>query len=126
LGIAPNDYVRRNYLTGAPTTPQLLVSALPNLAATGISHVYDFNGPALAMDTACSSSLVAIDRACQSLLAGECDMALAGGCEVLLDPFVYVGLARAGALSMDGRTRVFDRDAARYVPAEGLGLVRLK
>ncbi|KUN25512.1 hypothetical protein AQJ23_16705 [Streptomyces antibioticus] len=126
LGVGANDYVRRNCIGGPPTTPQLLVSALPNMVATQISHVFDFRGPSLAVDTACSSSLVAVHQAVQSLLAGECDYAVAGGCELLLDPFVYLGLGRAGVLSRDGHSRVFDREATGTVPGEGLGMVLLK
>ncbi len=126
LGVGANDYVRRNCIGGPPTTPQLLVSALPNMVATQISHVFDFRGPSLAVDTACSSSLVAVHQAAQSLLAGECDYAVAGGCELLLDPFVYLGLGRAGVLSQDGHSRVFDRAATGTVPGEGLGMVLLK
>ncbi|MGW7202800.1 SDR family NAD(P)-dependent oxidoreductase [Streptomyces sp. NPDC054837] len=126
LGVGANDYVRRNCIGGPPTTPQLLVSALPNMVATQISHVFDFRGPSLAVDTACSSSLVAVHQAVQSLLAGECDHAVAGGCELLLDPFVYLGLGRAGVLSRDGHSRVFDREATGTVPGEGLGMVLLK
>ncbi|MFD7550890.1 SDR family NAD(P)-dependent oxidoreductase [Streptomyces sp. NPDC059816] len=126
LGVGANDYVRRNCIGGPPTTAQLLVSALPNMVATQISHVFDFRGPSLAVETACSSSLVAVHQAAQSLLAGECDYAIAGGCELLLDPFVYLGLGRAGVLSQDGHSRVFDRASTGTVPGEGLGMVLLK
>ncbi|WP_309059781.1 SDR family NAD(P)-dependent oxidoreductase [Streptomyces sp.] len=126
LGVGPNDYTRRGFLAGLPTPPRLLADSLPNMAGAALSHAFDLRGPSLAVDTACSSSLVALHRAVQSLLAGECEVAIAGGVELLLDPFVYVGLDRAGALSKDGRSRVFDRDAAGFVPGEGAGLVLLK
>ncbi|MFJ8148772.1 SDR family NAD(P)-dependent oxidoreductase [Streptomyces sp. NPDC096048] len=126
LGVGPNDYTRRGFLAGLPTPPRLLADSLPNMAGATLSHVFDLRGASLTVDTACSSSLVALHRAVQSLLAGECEAAVAGGVELLLDPFVYVGLDRAGALSKDGRSRVFDREAAGFVPGEGAGLVLLK
>ncbi|GDY59743.1 hypothetical protein SVIO_103660 [Streptomyces violaceusniger] len=126
LGVASTDYTRRGFLAGLPTPPHLLAASLPNMASSVISHAFDYRGPSLTVDTACSSSLVALHRACQSLLAGECEAAVVGGAELLLDPFVYVGLDRAGALSKDGRSRVFARDAAGFVPGEGVGLLLLK
>ncbi|MEV8129125.1 SDR family NAD(P)-dependent oxidoreductase [Streptomyces sp. NPDC085944] len=126
LGVASTDYTRRGYLSGLPAPAQLLAASLPNMASAVISHAFDYRGPSLTVDTACSSALVALHRACRSLLEGECDTAVVGGAELLLDPFVYVGLDRAGALSKDGRSRVFDRDAAGFVPGEGVGLVLLK
>ncbi|MET9565850.1 SDR family NAD(P)-dependent oxidoreductase [Streptomyces tauricus] len=126
LGVASTDYTRRGYLAGLPAPAQVLAASLPNMASAVISHAFDYRGPSLTVDTACSSALVALHRASQSLLMGECDAAVVGGAELLLDPFVYVGLDRAGALSRDGRSRVFDRDAAGFVPGEGVGLVLLK
>ncbi|MDT4986579.1 MAG: polyketide synthase PksL, partial [Micromonosporaceae bacterium] len=126
LGIGPNDYTRRALRSGAPTTEHLLVNALPNMVAAGISHLFNFTGPALAVDTACSSALVATHQAVRSLRTGECEAAIVGGVELLLDPFVYLGLGRVGGLSTDGHTRVFARDAGGVVPGEGIGLLLLK
>jgi acyl transferase domain-containing protein/acyl carrier protein len=126
LGVATNGYVKDGLLAGAPTTARLLVGGLPNMVPATISQHLDLRGPSVVVDTACSSSLVAIHRAVRSLLDGECDSAIAGGCELLLDPFVYIGLAQAGILSADGHTSVFDAGAGGIVPGEGAGLVLLK
>src|SRR5690606_27895654 len=83
-------------------------------------------GPSMALDTACSSSLVAVHLACQSLRAGECDVALAGGVNVILSPTTSVFLSRARALSPDGRCKTFDASADGYGRAEGCGVVVLK
>ncbi|QAT84741.1 polyketide synthase [Corallococcus coralloides] len=94
--------------------------------ANRVSFFMDFKGPSLAVDTACSSSLVSIHLACQSLLTGECDMAVAGGVNLSIHPGKYVYLSQAKFLSSDGRCRSFGEGGDGYVPGEGVGAVLLK
>ena len=56
------------------------------MAANRVSYVFDLHGPSVTLDTACSGSLVALNSACQSLRAGETDMALAGGVGLIFSP----------------------------------------
>lgn len=70
-----------------------------------LSYFLDVRGPSLAIDTACSSSLVAVHLAVQSLRAGEADVALAGGVNVMVGPTVHLAMSAAGALSPDGRCK---------------------
>ena len=94
--------------------------------AAGISYRLNLRGPSLAVQTACSTSLVAVHLACQSLVAGECDLALAGGVSVSLplrSGYVYVP---DGILSPDGRCRAFDADAKGTVAGSGAGVVALR
>lgn len=96
-------------------------------AASGrISYAFGFEGPSLTIDTACSSGLVAVHSACQALRDGECEMALAGGVNLLLDPAITVAYLKAGALSPDGRCKFGDATADGYVRSEGVGVVVLK
>lgn len=95
-------------------------------AAGRLSYQLGLQGPALSVDTACSSSLLAVHLACQSLRAGECAMALAGGVGVLLLPEVYVNFCKAGMLAVDGRCKFGDAAADGYVRGEGCGVVALK
>ncbi|HLO85752.1 MAG TPA: beta-ketoacyl synthase N-terminal-like domain-containing protein [Nostocaceae cyanobacterium] len=97
-----------------------------NFIASHVSHYLNLKGPSLVIDTACSSSLMAIHLACQSLLQGESEMALAGGVEVLLDEKPYLFLSAAHALSPDGKCFTFDERANGFVPGEGVGCVLLK
>ncbi|MEG3951072.1 MULTISPECIES: SDR family NAD(P)-dependent oxidoreductase [unclassified Microcoleus] len=94
--------------------------------ANRVSHFLDFTGPSLAIDTACSSSLTAIHLACQSILMGDCDMAVAGGVNLSLHPFRYLYLSQAGFLSKDGLCRSFGEGGEGYVPGEGVGALLLK
>jgi len=97
-----------------------------NFTAAHISHWLNLSGPSMVVDTACSSSLYAIHLACQSLLNGECRIALAGGSEILLDEKPYQFLGRTGALSPTGRCKTFDASADGFVPGEGGAMLVLK
>ncbi|WP_336817459.1 SDR family NAD(P)-dependent oxidoreductase, partial [Burkholderia gladioli] len=81
------------------------------ILAARISYVLDLKGPNLAINTACSSGLVAVHTACQSVQRGECELALAGGVNVLNSPLTYVALTQGGMLSSSGECHAFDARA---------------
>lgn len=91
-----------------------------------ISYRLGLEGPAVIVDTACSSSLVALHQACQALDAGDCDIALVGGVNVILTPIPMINFSRARMLAPDGRCKTFDAAADGYVRGEGCGVVVLK
>ncbi|GIL13953.1 MAG: polyketide synthase [Chloroflexota bacterium] len=91
-----------------------------------LSYLFDWQGPNVAMDTACSSSLVALHLAVQSLRNKECNMALAGGVNLILSPHFTVAASRMHMLSTDGRCKTFDADADGFVRGEGCGVIVLK
>ena len=94
--------------------------------ASRVAHKLGLKGPAVTVQTACSTSLVAVHMACQSVLAGECDMALAGGTSIrLLSKRGYLH-EPGNILSSDGHCRAFDAKADGTVPGDGLGVVLLK
>lgn len=97
-----------------------------NFIAAYLSHVLDLRGPNLVVDTACSSSLSAIHLACNSMRTGDCEMAVAGGVDLILDQRTHEYLGSARALSPDGRCRPFSANANGFVPGEGVGAVVLK
>ncbi|MCP4993781.1 MAG: SDR family NAD(P)-dependent oxidoreductase [Gammaproteobacteria bacterium] len=97
-----------------------------SFAAGRLSHVLGLHGPALVVDTACSSSLVAVHLACQSLQSGECDLALAGGVQLILSPKVTIALSQMQALAADGRCKTFDAAADGFGRGEGCGVIVLK
>ena len=80
----------------------------------------------MAVDTACSSSLVALHLACQGLRQGECDLALAGGINLILTPEMNVNFSKAGMMARDGRCKTFDAAADGYVRGEGGAIVVLR
>ncbi|MDZ8092002.1 MAG: SDR family NAD(P)-dependent oxidoreductase [Nostoc sp. DedQUE05] len=96
----------------------------PDYVTTLASYKLNLQGPSYAVQTTCSSSLVAVHLACQSLLSGECDIALAGG--VSISTAVGYLYKDGGIESRDGHCRAFDAKAAGTVKGRGLGLVVLK
>lgn len=97
-----------------------------NFVAAHVSHVYNLSGASMTVDSACSSSLSAVHLAYNSLLCGECEAALAGGVEILLNEAPYLIMGASGALSPDGKCKTFDVSANGFVPGEGCGAVLLK
>lgn len=97
-----------------------------SIIANRLSYFFDLRGPSVTVDTACSSSLVAVHLACQSLRAGESDVALAGGVNVLLSPAPTRSFDVAEVLSRSGGCHAFDADADGFVRSEGAGVVVLK
>ncbi|WDD90768.1 SDR family NAD(P)-dependent oxidoreductase (plasmid) [Burkholderia sp. FERM BP-3421] len=98
----------------------------PSVLAGRVSHVLGLHGPTLTIDTACSSSLVAVHLACNALRAGECDIAIVGGVNVVLSPLSTAAECRAHMLSPSGRCRSFDDGADGFVRGEGCGVVVLQ
>ncbi|MEL7369606.1 MAG: SDR family NAD(P)-dependent oxidoreductase [Myxococcota bacterium] len=97
-----------------------------SVAAGRLSYILGFTGPSLAVDTACSSSLVSLHLAIQSLRLRECDLALAGGVNLLLEPASTINFAKARMLAPDGRIKAYDARANGFVRGEGCGVVVLK
>ncbi|SLM50075.1 putative Polyketide synthase [Nitrospira japonica] len=93
---------------------------------TRVSYKLNLEGPSVAVQTACSTSLVAVHLACQGLLAGECEMALAGGISINVPQKVGYLYQKGGIASPDGHCRTFDADARGTVGGSGVGLVLLK
>ncbi|MEZ3179520.1 SDR family NAD(P)-dependent oxidoreductase [Streptomyces pimonensis] len=130
-GAAINTYLQQQVLPNvdqATTSDHfaVMVGNDKDFLATRLSYKLDLKGPSYAVQTACSTSLVALHLACQGLINGECDMALAGGVTVKL-PQAKGYLYEEGAiLSRDGHVRTFDADASGTVLGNGVGVLVLK
>ncbi len=127
VGVGANEY---SYVLSNSSLhdieAQFATGNAASVIAGRVAFALGLEGPAVAVDTACSSSLVAIHTACQALHAGDCDLALAGGVNVLLSPVISIATSRARMLAPDGRCKTFDAAADGYVRSEGCGVLVLK
>ncbi|ORA46073.1 polyketide synthase [Mycolicibacterium chubuense] len=97
-----------------------------SIIANRVSYYFDLRGPSMTIDTACSSSLVTIHLACQSLRAGDSNLALAAGVNLLLSPAVTRSFDQLEAMSKTGQCHSFDAAADGFVRGEGCGVAVLK
>jgi thioester reductase-like protein len=126
-----NTYLLFNLLAqqdwaGSDEVFQLLIGNEKDYLTTRVSHQLNLTGPSVTVQSACSSSLVAVHLACQSLLLGECDVALAGGVSVDVPREAGYVHHPGGILSPDGHCRPYDVRGEGTVFGHGLGIVVLR
>ena len=126
LGISGSGYSLRLLEGLDDAGPAELTGTLTSIASNRISYFFDFEGPSMSIDTACSSSLVATQVACSALRAGDADLALVGGVNIILDRFTTGALDAAGVLAPDGRCKTFDAAANGYGRGEGVIMLVLR
>jgi amino acid adenylation domain-containing protein len=107
-------------------TYQGLIGNEKDHLATKVAYKLNLSGEAVSVQTACSTSLVAVHLACQSLLSGQSDIALAGGVSVQADQRSGYLYSEDAIFSPDGHCRAFDERAAGTVFGSGLGVVVLR
>ena len=105
---------------------EAMISNDKDFLPTRVSYKLNLGGPSIGVQTACSTSLVAVHLACQALLGGECDVALAGGVSVRVPHRVGYLFREGMILSPDGHCRAFDIGATGTVGGNGVGVVVLK
>jgi acyl transferase domain-containing protein/NADPH:quinone reductase-like Zn-dependent oxidoreductase/acyl carrier protein len=95
------------------------------IIANRISYFFDWKGPSVTCDTACSSSLTALWLAHNALLAGDCELALVGGVNLMLSPAAHIGYSSAEMVSREGESFSFDKRASGFGRGEAAGFVLL-
>ncbi|MEM9923874.1 MAG: beta-ketoacyl synthase N-terminal-like domain-containing protein [Cyanobacteria bacterium P01_D01_bin.50] len=127
-GAGMNGYLFNLYtnpsIRNSVSNYQLFLASDKDFLTTRVSYKLNLTGPSVDIQTACSTSLVAVHIACQSLLSGECDIALAGG--VAISKQVGYLYQNGGIYSPDGHCRAFDAQAQGTVSGSGVGIVVLK
>ena len=128
--VGMNTYVQRlkdGYESqGLASDYQIMISNDKDFLATRVAYKLNLEGPSITVQTACSSSLVAVHLACQSLVNGECDMALAGGVSIRLPQRAGYMYQEGMILSPDGICKAFDEQASGTVGGNGAGVIVLK
>jgi len=104
----------------------MLLGAGADFLSTRVSYKLDLKGPSISMETACSTSLLAVAQACQSLILGQADMALAGGVSITFPQKRGYLHLEGGMVSADGTCRTFDANATGTIFGSGAGVVALK
>jgi phthiocerol/phenolphthiocerol synthesis type-I polyketide synthase E len=118
-----------NAIIGQGATFEMVNLSLQNdkdHLATRVAHQFNLRGPAISVQTACSSSLVAVHLACQSILNGECDVALAGSASIRVPHRVGYWYQPGTMVSPTGHCRPFDVRADGTIFGSGVGVVVLK
>jgi amino acid adenylation domain-containing protein len=136
IGSSMSTYLMNNVAPAmgfSASNPMLLTNALQTIFyndrsnyPTRISYKLNLTGPSMSIQTTCSTSLVTVYEACMSLLAGDCDIALAGGAAVSVPQKTGYLYQEGMIFSQDGRCRAFDANAKGMLFGSGVGLVLLK
>ncbi|MBH8567022.1 acyltransferase domain-containing protein [Nostoc sp. CENA67] len=131
-GVGMNTYLLKNIypsldnLDLSVSNYQLMIANDKDFLPTRVSYKLNLQGPSVSVQTACSTSLVAVHMACQSLLNGECHMALAGGASIRVPEKTGYLYHEGMIFSPDGHCRAFDAQAQGTVGGNGVGIVVLK
>ncbi len=125
-GVFNHDYKELQERSHAEIEAHYSTGLAANIIANRISHFFDFRGPSFPIDTACSSSLNAIHSGIQALEQGDCDVALAGGVNLILTPTRHIAFSKMGMLSPSGECNTFDDGANGYVRGEGAAFILMK
>ncbi len=121
-----NNLLPHGRLLGLLESQQVIIANSKDYLTTRVSYKLNLRGPSVNVQTACSTGLVAVHLACQSLLSGECSMALAGAAAIHIPPRAGYLYREGGIYSPDGHCRAFDAQAQGLVGGNGVGVVALK
>jgi acyl transferase domain-containing protein len=128
MGVATNDYQNKHFRSGdyKLLNPYSFTGQTFSAIAGRISYLMGFQGPCITIDTACSSSIVSAHLATKALRNHECDIAVTGAVNIVLEPEITIYFSNMNALSPEGRCKTFDNDANGFIRSEGCGVFILK
>ncbi|GMQ62976.1 amino acid adenylation domain-containing protein [Vallitalea maricola] len=105
---------------------QVMISNDKDHLTSQTAYKLNLKGPCMTVQTSCSTSLVAVHLGCESLLNGQCDIAIAGGVTLKIPQQEGYQYKSGGLVSEDGYCRPFDTHATGTVYSNGIGVVVLK
>ncbi|KAH7083527.1 putative polyketide synthase [Paraphoma chrysanthemicola] len=91
-----------------------------------LSYEMDLQGPSMTLRTACSSALTCLNEACMAISRGDCEAALVGGVNLILEPGMTIAMTEQGVLSKDGSCKTFSADANGYARGEAITAIYVK
>ena len=107
-------------------TEESFAGFLGNVSPGRVANRFDLGGTNFSVDAACASSLAAVEVAVRMLQGGTCDMAIVGGCDTMMSPFVYLSFSKTQALSPSGLCRPLSSEADGIIISEGIVIAILK
>ncbi|XP_029673475.1 fatty acid synthase-like [Formica exsecta] len=123
VGVSFSD---ANHIWKTESNEYRVLGCFKSMFANRISYSFDFIGPSYTVDTACSSSLTAMHQAVVAIRTGECDSAIVGGLNIILDPANTIHFHQLNMLSKDGKCKTFDTTANGYVRSEAVIAIYLQ
>ncbi|MFP2931152.1 type I polyketide synthase, partial [Pyxidicoccus sp. 3LG] len=105
---------------------ELYGTATHESLATKTSYKLGLTGESTLVYTACSTGLVAVHLACQNLLSGLSDVALAGATRITVPQRTGYVYQEGMIFSPDGHCRAFDEKAQGTITGNGVASVVLK
>ena len=121
-----NNLLPNRDLLNSISEIQIMIGNDKDHLTTQTAYKMNLKGPCMSVQTSCSTSLVSIHLACESLLGGQCDLALAGGVTIKTPHLGGYKYSTGGLVSVDGRCHTFDSNATGTVYSDGIGIVALK
>jgi acyl transferase domain-containing protein/NADPH:quinone reductase-like Zn-dependent oxidoreductase/acyl carrier protein len=126
VGVWNTEFEHYLYKTSSEIEFYVMTGGSHAMASGRLSYTFGLEGPSLTVDTACSSSLVAVHLACRGLQSQECNMAIAGGVNLIFDTEASKLFMTANMLANDGHCKFGDSSADGFVRSEGAGVLVLK
>ncbi|PRT34002.1 type I polyketide synthase [Bacillus wiedmannii] len=128
VGMSNNEWYLTQLYSGEPSRigAYALTGSCFSAACGRVSYTFGFEGPCISVDTACSSTLTALHLACTAIQAGEADMQVVAGINLMESPTIHIGFSKLQAISEDGHSKAFDAAANGYGRGEGGGVIILK
>ncbi|XP_025270792.1 fatty acid synthase-like [Camponotus floridanus] len=123
IGVSASD--ANDFWKSKPDGYEWLGSSIA-MMANRISYTFDLIGPSFSVDTLCSSSLTAMHQAVVAIRTGDCDAAIIGGLNIVLNPVHYLHYHKKNMLSTEGKCKSFDISADGYVKAEAVVAIYLQ
>lgn len=121
-----NNVFKSDYYKDKDFDYSTLIGNDKDFLATRVSYKLGLSGPSISIQSGCSSSLVATHYACQSLINGESDIAIAGGVSLNVPEKSGYHYQDGSTFSKDGQVRPFDINATGMVKGNGCGVIVLK